>query len=97
MLVIGAKKALKMRVLDRVPCICYPVQFRKNKSRDVLTLLNSESEINAMTLAYTDQLGFKVQKIDISAQKINGSLLATYGIAIAVFQVLDTFGYSWFF
>ena len=41
------------------------MQFRKNKSRDILALLNSESEINAMTPAYAAQLGLKVQKTDV--------------------------------
>ena len=50
-LVTGAKKVPKMRVLDRFPCICYPVQFQKDKGRDVLALLNSKRKINAMTLA----------------------------------------------
>ena len=60
MLMTCIKKDLKMRVLDRVPCICYPVQFQKDKSRDVLALLNSRSKINAMTPAYTAQLGLKI-------------------------------------
>ena len=52
-LVISAKKAQKVRVLDQFPCICYLVQFQKDKSKDVLTLLNPGKEINTMTLAYT--------------------------------------------
>ena len=63
----GAKEPLKVRVLDQVPCICYPMQFQKDKSRDVLALLNSGSKINTMTLAYAAQLGLKVQKINIGA------------------------------
>ena len=31
------------------------------------------------------QLGLKVQKRNVGAQKIDGSLLATYGIIIAAF------------
>ena len=49
-----------------------------------------------MTLAYAAQLGFKVQKTNIGAQKIDNSSLATYGIVIAVFYILDKLGCSWF-
>ena len=83
--VTGAKKAPKMRVLDQVSCICYRVQFQKDKGRDVLALFDSESKINAMTLAYAAQLGLKVQKTNISAQKIDGSLLANYSMVITSF------------
>ena len=67
MLVIDTKKAPKVRVLDQVSCICYLVQFQKDKSRDILVLLNSGSEVNAMTLAYAAQLGLKVRKINVGA------------------------------
>ena len=36
-----------------------------------------------MTLAYVAQLGFKVQKINISAQKINKFSLETHDMVIA--------------
>ena len=86
-----------MRVLDRVPCIRYPVQFRKDKGKDVLALLNSKSEVSAMTPAYAAHLGLKVRMIDVGAQKIDGSSLATYGMVIAAFQVFDKLVCSWFF
>ena len=54
-------KALKVRVLDKVPYICSPVQFRKDKNKDILALLDSGSEVNAMTPAYAAHLGFKVK------------------------------------
>ena len=86
-----------MRVLDKVPCIYYSVQFRKDKGKDVLALLDSENKVNAMTLAYTVHLGLKVRMTDISVQEIDGSSLATYGMVIAVFQVVDKLGRSRFF
>ena len=67
----GAKKDQKIRVLDQISFICYQVQFRKDKVKDVLTVLNFGSKINAITLIYIDQLGLKMQKIDINAQKID--------------------------
>ena len=68
-----------MRVLDKVPCIYYLVQFRKNKGKNVLALLNFGSEVNAMTLAYAAHLGLKVRVTSVDAQKIDGFALATYG------------------
>ena len=50
-----------------------------------------------MTLAYATQLGLKVQKTNISAQKIDRSSPATYCMVIAPFRVLNTLGRSWFF
>ena len=78
LLVTGAsREAPKVGVLHRVSCICYPVQLRKNKGKDVLALLNSGSELNAMTPAYVAHLGLKVRMTVVGAQKIDGSSLAT--------------------
>ena len=77
--------------------MCYPVQFRKNKGKDVLALLEFGSEVNAMTPAYTAHLGLKVRVTNIGAQKINKSLLATYGMVIAAFQVVNKLDCSQFF
>ena len=51
-LMTGTRKAQEMRVPNKVFCICYLVQFQKNKDKDVLALLNFKSEINMMSLAY---------------------------------------------
>ena len=93
----ASRKALKVGVLGRVPYICYLVQFRKDKGKDVLTLLDSGSEVNAMTPAHAAHLGLKVRVTDVGAQKIDGSSLATYGMVIAAFQVVDKLGRSRFF
>ena len=89
-----SREVPKVRVLDRVPCTC---QFRKDNGKNVLALLDSGSEVNAMRPAYAAHLGLKVRVIDVGAQKIDGSSLATYGIVIAAFQVVDKLGCSWFF
>ena len=52
-------------------------------------MLDLGNKVNVMTLASADQLGLKMQRTDVSAQKIDRSSLKTYGIVIAVFQVLD--------
>ena len=97
MSVTTAKEAQKVRVLDRIPCICYPVQFWKDKSKDVLALFKFGSEVNAIISAYTAHLGLKVQKTNIGAWKIDGFSLAIYSIVIAAFHDLDKLGRSLFF
>lgn len=66
----NSKEVQKMRVLDQVLYIYYLVQFQKDKGKDVLTLINSGSEINTMTPPYAAKLGLKVQKIDVNTQKL---------------------------
>ena len=50
-----------------------------------------------MALAYAKQLGLEVQKTDVGAQKIDNSLLQTFGMVIAGFQVEDKLGRARFF
>ena len=84
--VTGAStKALKVRVLDRIFCICYFVKLYKDNGKDVLALLDSGSEVNAMTPAYVVHLGFKMRVTDVGTQKIDKSLLAIYSMVIAAF------------
>ena len=70
----------------RVPCIHYPVRFQEEQVR---ALLDSGSEVNAMNPDYARKLGLKIRKTNIGAQKIDGSVLETFGIVIADFQVED--------
>ena len=50
-----------------------------------------------MTLVYAAHLGLKVRVTNVGAQKIDGSSLATYGMVIAAFQVVNKLGCSRFF
>ena len=98
LLVTGtSKETPKIRVVDKIPYICYPVQFHKNKGKDILALLNSESKVNAMTPAYATYLGLRVRVTNVDTQKINGFSLATYSMVLAAFQVVDKLDCSWFF
>ena len=74
-----------MRVLDQVPYIYCLVQFHKDNGKDILALLDFGSKVNAMTLAYMAQLGLKVRKTNLGAQKIAKSSLETYNIIIVAF------------
>ena len=82
--------------LERVPCVHYPLRFRKDIA-DVRTLIDSGSEVNAMTPAYASKLGLRVRHTDVGAQKIDSSTLQTFGMVLANFQVEDKLGRTWFF
>ena len=97
-LVTGVSKEAPEMILDRVSCIHYPVQFRKNKEKAIIwALIDSGIEINAMTPVYAKQLGLWTCKTDVGAQKFNGSLLPTHGMVIIPFQMKDKLGRVWFF
>ena len=63
----------------------------------VQALLDSGSEVNAITPAYAAVLGLLVCPIDIGAQKINRSMLSTQGMVLAIFQLEDKQGRTRFF
>ena len=79
--------------LERVPCIRYPVRFRRkndeDKDKDVRALIDSGSKVNAMHPAYATKLGLLPRKIDVGAQKIDESHLDTFGMVIAHCSVKD--------
>ena len=83
--------------LARVPCIHYPLRFRKDKKNEVRVLINSGSKVNAMTPAYASKLGLRVRRTDVGAQKIDGSTLKTFEMVLASFQVEDKLGRARFF
>ena len=74
--------------VGRIPCIYYPVRFQKSQEQ-VRALLNGGSKVNAMSPAYAKKLGFKTQKTNVKAKKIDSFALETFGIVIANFQVED--------
>ena len=76
----NAKKVVRM------PCIYYPVWFKKSHEQ-VKILLNNSNEINAISPGYIEKLGFKIWKTNIGAQKINSSILETFRIVIIDFQI----------
>ena len=83
--------------LQRVPCISYPVQFEGSQAGEVRALIDSGSEVNAMTPAFAAKLGLSTQSRNVGAQKIDGSTLKTYGMTIAGFSIQDGLGKIRFF
>lgn len=75
-----------MRDLDQVHYICFIVLFWKYiEIREIITLIDFESKVNVMNLAYAAKLGFQIQKIVVCAQKIDAFFLKIYIIVIAIF------------
>ena len=75
-----------------LPCIQYLVII-KNQTE---ALLDSGSEVNAMNPTFAFQLGFRIQKTNIGAQKIDGTILETYGMVVSIFSLLDKDGWKTF-
>ncbi len=83
----------EMEELEWVPCIWYLVIFKDQTK----ALLDSRSKVNTMSQAFTQQLGLKIRKTNIRAQKIDGTTLETYKIVVSTFSVLDKDGRERFF
>ncbi len=79
--------------LERVPCIRYAITF-KNQTE---ALLDSGSEVKAMSQAFAQWLGLKICKTDVGAQKIDGTTIKTYGMVVSTFWVSDRDGRERFF
>ncbi len=77
-----------MEKLERVPCIWYSVTFKDQ----IKTLLDLGSEVNTMNQAFTQQLDLKICKTNVRAQKIDGTILETYGIIVSIFSMSDKDG-----
>ena len=76
--------------LKRVPCIHYPIRFKKDVDKTPMqALINSKSEINAIHPFFAKQLGLPIRPIDIGAQKIDGIMLDTHGMMVAAFSVVN--------
>ena len=80
--------------LQWVFCIQYLVQFQGHK---IQTLIDSKSEVNAMTPTFVAKLGLITWKTVVSAQKIDGSSLVTYKIVLVGFSIQNKLGKVWFF
>lgn len=78
------KASKKDIVLDHIPYIHYMVYFWKDQNK-VLTLIYSGSEDNVMTPIYVSKLGLKVYLINVRAQKVDDSILKTFGMVLASF------------
>lgn len=70
----------------RVLCIQYPIVFKK---KSVLALFDSSSEVNTIHPTFAKELGLFIKLTDVKAQKIDGTMLDTYRIAVAAFLITN--------
>ncbi len=75
-------------------CIRYPFQFQ---AQQVKTLIDSGNRVNAMTPAFAAKLSLSTRPTGVGVQKIDGSPLATYGMAVTAILLQDSLGKLWFF
>ncbi len=79
--------------LEWVPCIRYSVTFKDQTE----ALLDSGSKVNVMSQAFAQQLGLKIRKTNVGAQKIDGTTVETYRMVVSTFSVSDKDGTERFF
>ena len=72
----------------QVLCIWYLIIFGK-KFALVLALFDLDSKINTIYSTFVKELGFFIRLIDIGAQKIDGTILDSVEIVVAIFLVID--------
>ena len=85
-------------VLKSVFYIYYLVQFKKDVNEtQVQALINSKSEVNVNHPTLVKELGLSIRSTDIGVQKINGTMLDTYGIVVAAFSVTNKANWVRFF
>ena len=82
--------------LAQVPCIRYPMTFQK-KFVSVSALLDSGREVNAIHPTLVRELGLFIRPTDVRAQKIDGTMLDTFGIVVTAFSVTDKANWVRFF
>ena len=70
--------------LARVPCIRYSITYRK-KFVTVSVLLDSGSEVNAIHPTFARELELPIRLTDVGVQKINGTMLDTFGMVVTAF------------
>ena len=63
----------------------------------VLALFDSSSGINAIHLIFARESGLPIKPTNIKAQKINGTILDTYGMVVAAFLMKDKANWVRFF
>ncbi len=86
-------KKKKDKKLEQVPYIWYLVTLKDQ----IKALLNSGSEVNIMSQAFSLKLGLKIWITNVMAQKIDGITLEIYGIVVSLFFMSNQNGKEKFF
>ena len=74
--------------LAKVLCIRYSITFWK-KSVSISALLDSGSKVNAIHPSLARKPELPVRLMDVGAQKIDGTMLDTFGMVVTAFSVTD--------
>ena len=82
--------------LVQIPCIWYSVTFQK-KSMPVFTLLDLGSKVNAIYPNFAKELDLLIKPTDVRAQKIDGTMLDTFGMVVVPFLVINKANWVKFF
>ena len=80
--------------LAQVPCIQYLINIKK---KSVSVFLDSGSEINAIHPIFAKEIDLFIRLTDVGALKIDGTMLDTYKIVVAVFLVKNKANWVRFF
>lgn len=73
-----------LQPLEKILYIYHLFYFQKDL-HETRALINSNSEVNAINLAYTVKLSLIIRKTDIRAWKIDGSIFNTFEIVLVDF------------
>ena len=84
----GAESEGEYPNLAQVLCIRYLITFWK-KSLSMSALFDPGSEVNTIHPTLAWKLGLFVRPTDVEAQKIDGTMLDTFGMVVTAFSVTD--------
>lgn len=82
-------KAHKESEVQHIPYIYHPTQVGEFP---IKILFDSGNKVNAIKPSFAKKLSLRIDKTNVSSQKIDGSRLETYGIIIVFFQVYNKDG-----
>ena len=83
--ILITEKKIKEKELEQVLSIWYPIIFKDQTE----ALLDSRSKINIISQVFAFELGLKIWKTNVEAQKIDGTILETYKMIVSTISVLD--------
>ena len=84
LLIFGVSIKIKDQQLKYVSSIQYPIKFKKGHTK-IQALLDSGSEVDAITSVYATKLRLRIYSTNVRAQKIDGFTLSTYSIVLTNF------------
>ena len=77
-------------ILKYVPCIYYPVKFKKDAyETQVRILIDLGNEVNTIYLTFIKELGLPMKLIDVGAHKIDDTMLSIYGMVVAALSLIN--------